>query len=100
MEIKKSVEGNATVLALSGRLDTITSPQLSKELETLLEKEALNLKFDLSSLDYISSSGLRVFLSAQKKINAMGTQMKIRGVNETVKEIFEVTGFTGILNIE
>jgi anti-sigma B factor antagonist len=100
MEIKKTIDGNTTVLKLSGRLDTITSPQLGKELDTVFEAGAINLTFDLSALDYISSSGLRVLLSAQKKINSLGTSMKITGVNETVKEIFEVTGFTGILSIE
>jgi anti-sigma B factor antagonist len=99
MEIKRSVNGNKVTFALSGRLDTITSPQLSKEIEAAFEKEPVNLVFDFSALDYISSSGLRVLLSAQKKVNALGTKMTVKGVNDTIKEIFEVTGFTGILTI-
>ena len=99
MEIKKTVDGTKLNFALSGRLDTTTAPVFEKEL-----KEALNgiddLALDFSELDYISSAGLRVLLSAQKIMNATKGTMKVVGANDIVKEIFEVTGFSDILTIE
>jgi len=100
MEIKKTVEGTDVKIQLTGRLDTITSGKLEEELADVFEQEQVNLTFDFSTLDYISSSGLRVLLSAQKKVNAMGTSMKITGSNEVIKEIFEATGFTKIMDLE
>ena len=97
LNITKSTENNALTIALEGRLDTTTAP----ELETVL-KEALpgvvSLIIDMSKLEYISSAGLRVLLSAQKIMNKQG-EMKIVGVNDVIMEIFEVTGFSDILNI-
>ena len=98
MEITKELDGKKLTVALSGRLDTTTAPVLEKEL-----KESLNgieeLVLDFSSLDYISSAGLRVLLSAQKTINAAKGTMVVSGANDIVKEIFEVTGFSDILTI-
>ena len=98
MTIHQTKEGNALLLALEGRLDTMTAPQL----ETTL-KEALpgveQLTFDLEKLEYISSAGLRVLLSAQKTMNRQGT-MVVKNVNETIMEIFAVTGFSDILTIQ
>ena len=87
----------ATTLVLEGRLDTATAPQLEAELKDILPDAQLVL--DLEKLDYISSAGLRVLLSAQKAMNAQG-KMTVTGVNETVMEIFEITGFSSILTIE
>ena len=98
MTIEKTKNGSALLIALSGRLDTITAPNLEAEL-----KEALGgveeLTFDLEKLDYISSAGLRVLLSAQKTMNRQGS-MKVQHPNEIISEIFEVTGFSDILTIE
>ena len=98
MTIHQTKEGNALLLALEGRLDTMTAPQL----ETTL-KEALpgveQLTFDLEKLEYISSAGLRVLLSAQKTMHRQGA-MKVKNANEMILEIFEVTGFSDILTIE
>jgi anti-sigma B factor antagonist len=99
MKITKKVEGKITTLALQGRLDTVTSTQLADELSGIFEGGAVNLVFDFAALEYISSAGLRVMLTAQKKINALGTEMKIIGANEAVKEIFDITGFSGIMEI-
>ncbi len=98
MKINKTIENNTTVISLEGRLDTITSPELSWELDSLLD-ETKKLVFDLSKLDYISSSGLRVLLSAQKAMKDKGT-MIVKNASETVMEIFEITGFSDILTIE
>ena len=98
MTINKTQNGNELTIALEGRLDTATSPQLEAELKGSLDGIAA-LVFDFQKLEYISSAGLRVLLSAQKIMNRQGA-MKIRKVNDTIMEIFEVTGFTDILTIE
>ena len=98
LNIHQSIENGKAAFALEGRLDTNTSPELEKELrETLPGVSALELDFE--NLDYISSAGLRVLLSAQKLMSRQG-EMKVTHVNETIMEIFEVTGFTDILTIE
>ncbi len=98
MDIKKRKENGALIIALEGKLDTTTAPALEKELETGLP-EAKELVFDLEGLEYISSAGLRILLSAQKRMGTNGS-MVVRHVNELVMEVFEVTGFTEILTIE
>ncbi len=98
MTINKTVNGNELTIALEGRLDTTTAPQLDEELKTALDGIA-KLDFDFAKLEYISSAGLRVLLSAQKVMNKQGS-MVIKNVNEEIQEIFEVTGFVDILTIE
>ena len=98
MTINKKVNGNALEIALEGRLDTMTAPELEAELNQSLAG-ADSLTLDFSKLDYISSAGLRVLLSAHKAMSAKGG-MKVTNVNEIVREVFEVTGFADILNIE
>ena len=98
LTINKSVEGGKALFSLEGRLDTVTSPELEKELMNSLNGMT-ELMLDFEKLEYISSAGLRVLLAAQKIMNKQGT-MKVIHVNETTMEIFEVTGFTDILTIE
>ena len=98
MTITKELNGTELKIALEGRLDTMTSPELEKELNERLDG-AEELVFDFTNLEYISSAGLRVLLSAHKKMSGKGG-MKIRNINEIVREVFEVTGFTDILTIE
>jgi anti-sigma B factor antagonist len=100
MNITKTVNENTVTLALSGRLDTITQAELASELDKVFEQGKVNLVFDFSTLDYISSAGLRVMLTAQKRVNALGTTLKIVGTKTEVKEIFEITGFAGIMDLE
>ena len=97
LNITKSTENNALTIALEGRLDTTTAPELEAELKAALPG-VVSLTIDMSKLEYISSAGLRVLLSAQKIMNKQG-EMKIIGVNDVIMEIFEVTGFSDILNI-
>ena len=98
MTIEKKVNGNALEIAVEGRLDTMTAPELEAELnQSLGSVDSLTL--DFSKLEYISSAGLRVLLSAHKVMSAKGG-MKVTNVNEIVQEVFEVTGFADILNIE
>lgn len=98
MTIQRNIDGDRVELTLTGRLDTITAPQLENELNAILPS-ITDLQFDLTDLSYISSAGLRVLLSAQKRMNRQG-EMLIRGANADLMEIFEVTGFVDILNIE
>ena len=98
MTIEKKVNGTALEIALGGRLDTMTAPELEAELNQSMGG-ADSLKLDFSKLEYISSAGLRVLLSAHKAMSAKGG-MKLTNVNEIVQEVFEVTGFADILDIE
>ncbi len=98
MTIDKKQNGDDLTFMLEGRLDTTTAPQLEAELKRSLDG-IKGLVFDIEKLEYISSAGLRVLLSAQKVMNKQG-EMKITGANEVIMEIFEVTGFVDILNIE
>ena len=98
MTINKIANGADLIIALDGRLDTATAPQLDDELKASLSG-VKKLEIDLGKLEYISSAGLRVLLSAQKVMNKQG-EMIVRNVSEEIKEIFEVTGFVDILTIE
>lgn len=98
MNITKTADGGKLTLALEGRLDTTTAPQLEAEIKSGLEG-VTDLELDFSRLDYLSSAGLRVLLAAQKTMNRQGT-MVIRHANETIREVFEVTGFSEILTLE
>ena len=98
MVIEKNLNGTELNLTIVGRLDTTTAPQLEAEIkESIGGVEKLTL--DFASLEYLSSAGLRVLLAAQKVMNKQG-DMVIKNVNETINEIFEVTGFIDILTIE
>lgn len=98
MNINKTVNGNELTVALEGRLDTATAPQLEAELNQSIVGTQ-KLVFDFAGLEYLSSAGLRVLLAAQKIMNKQG-EMIVRNVNETIMEIFEVTGFCDVLTIE
>ena len=98
LNINKTIEDKTLTVTLEGRLDTTTAPQLESELKSeLAGVEALVMDFE--KLEYISSAGLRVLLSAQKIMNKQG-EMKVVHVSDVINEIFEVTGFSDILNIE
>ena len=98
LQSNKETSGKGLVYKLSGRLDTITSPDLEKELKASMDGIE-SLELDLDKLEYISSAGLRVLLSAHKAMSNKGG-MKVTNVNEIVREVFEVTGFADILTIE
>jgi len=98
MTIEKKINGSEAVLGIAGRLDTTTAPQLEEVIANELNGvEALVL--DMQALEYVSSAGLRVILKAQKMMAAKGG-MKLVHVNETIMEVFDITGFTDILAIE
>lgn len=98
MVITKTKEGTSLTLVIEGRLDTTTAPQLEAELRGSIDGID-RLLLDFASLEYVSSAGLRVLLSAQKVMNRQGS-MVIRNVSEDVMDVFEVTGFVDILTIE
>ena len=98
MNITKTQNGTALTIALEGRLDTTTAPELEKEMKDLLPA-ATELTMDFAKLEYISSAGLRGLLSAHKVMAPKGG-MKVTNVNDIVREVFDVTGFIDILNIE
>ena len=96
IEIKKNA--TETIIEIVGRLDTITAPALDKTINEDIG-DTKNLVLDVKGMEYISSAGLRVLLSAQKKMQKIGS-MKVKGVCEDVMEVFEMTGFADILVIE
>ena len=98
MTINKTLNGTELVLAPIGRLDSNTAPELEQMVQTSLDGVSA-LVFDFAELEYISSAGLRVLLSAQKVMNRKGT-LVIRHVNEAIAEILDITGFSDVLNIE
>ena len=98
LNIETKRNASELTVALSGRLDTNTAPELEAALKTALEGVE-ELTFDFERLDYISSAGLRVLLATQKTMNRQGS-MKVKNANEIIMEIFEVTGFADILTIE
>ena len=98
MTIEKKINNDAVTLVVEGRLDTQTAPELEKALDESLSGTK-ELVFDMTNLEYVSSAGLRVILKAQKAMNAQGS-MKLTGVNDSIMEVFDITGFLDILTIE
>lgn len=98
MTINKTLNGSTLELKLEGRLDTNTAPELEKTIKDSLDG-VTDLILDLGELEYLSSAGLRVLLSTQKIMNKQGS-MVVKNVNETIMEIFEITGFSDILTIQ
>ena len=98
MTIEKIANGSSLTIAVNGRLDTLTAPALEEEIKKLPDGID-SLVLDFTKLEYVSSAGLRVLLSAHKSMAAK-KGMKITHINEIVREVFEVTGFSSILNID
>lgn len=98
MTIEKKLNGDAATFSVAGRLDTQTAPELENELDSVLP-DLKDLVFDMTNLEYVSSAGLRVILKAQKAMNVQGS-MKLTGVNDSIMEVFDITGFLDILTIE
>lgn len=97
MTINRQKDGTTLFLAVKGRLDTTSAPDLQDEISGL--EGVSELVFDLAGLDYLSSAGLRVFLVAQKAMNASGGKMEIRNPNDVVRNVFEITGCADIFAI-
>lgn len=99
MTISADKKGSKLVLSLEGRLDTTTAPELEKEIGEYLD-DVNDITFDCNGLEYISSAGLRVLLSAQKAMNKKEGKLVVKNINDTIREVFEVTGFTDVITIE
>ena len=95
MDIVKTSEGGKLTITVTGRLDTVTTPQLERELAL---DGVTELLFDIAGVEYVSSAGLRLFLTAQKTMAKQGS-MAIRGARPVVREVFDITGFSGILTL-
>ena len=99
MEIKISKENDISIVSLEGSLDTNTSKEAGDQLDRLVEEGELKLLIDLTNLEYVSSSGLRILLATSKKLKPLKGEMRICGLNETVHEVFEISGFTMIFKV-
>jgi len=99
MKINKKVNGEKTTIALEGRLDTATSPELETVLSAVTPT-CKDLVLDFGKLEYVSSAGLRVLLTAQKTMNSHNGKMAIVNANDVVRDVFEVTGFASFINIK
>lgn len=99
MKINKKVNGEKVVIALDGRLDTATSPELEAVLSPVTSS-AKELELDFSKLEYVSSAGLRVLLTAQKAMNSHKGKMTVVHANDVVRDVFEVTGFSAFINLK
>jgi anti-sigma B factor antagonist len=100
MEIIKHEEGEQLVMELKGRLDTNTASQLEEEVEKSVDGSVKTLVFDFKELEYISSAGLRVMLATQKKATALSAEMSVKNANDSIMEVFEMTGFLDVLKVE
>jgi len=99
MDLNISIENGKTQARVTGRLDTINSDEFEKKMAPLLEGGNPDIELDCSELEYISSSGLRLFLTLQKSVNARGGKLVIKNMNNQIKEIFNMTGFSKIMTI-
>lgn len=100
MEIRKMQEGKGLIMEIDGRLDTNAAPKLLEEINESLEEGVESFVLDMKNCDYVASSGLRVILNAQKKMNALHGTMVVKNVINDVMEVFEMTGFADILTFE
>ena len=99
MNIKKEKIGNFTVLKIKGRIDTVHSSALEGEVNQLFDNGEKNLIFNCSGMDYISSSGLRVFLVAQKKAISINGKLYLSNMQPAIQEIFRISGFSNLFRI-
>lgn len=97
MTITKTKNENTIVLAIAGRLDTLTSPELREEIDTIFAEGAFNLVFDLKALEYLSSAGLGVFAHAVKCAIAAGTEVEVTGATGIVKDVLDITRFSALM---
>ena len=99
MNISESKQGNVTILKIQGKLDATSSPELDKHLSSLVEKGTRQIALDLASLDYVSSAGLRVFLSAAKRLKQVHGKLALANLSAQVQQIFDIAGFASILPV-
>lgn len=98
MKLQVSSSGNYTIISVNGRIDTVTAREFESEILAVIEKNT-KVVIDCNELDYISSSGLRVFLIGHKKINSLGGKLHLCNLQPSIKEIFDISGFSSIFSI-
>jgi anti-sigma B factor antagonist len=99
MNVTKSATATDVTLAIEGRLDTITSDRLMADIEKVFQENFERLILDFRGVEYVSSAGLRVVITTQKKVSALGRQLELHNVNTHVKGVFDITGFSKIMKI-
>ena len=99
MDITTRTQQDVSIVAFAGNLDSNTSPQAQQALDAILAGGGKKLVIDFSGLDYISSAGLRVLLGAAKKLSGAGSALRLFGLNDTVREVFQISGFSTILTV-
>jgi anti-sigma B factor antagonist len=99
MDITTRTENDITLIAFAGNLDTNTSPEAQQALDGIVEAGGTKIVVDFTTLDYISSAGLRVLLATAKRLNGVGGTMHMFGLNDTVEEVFEISGFSTIFKV-
>jgi anti-anti-sigma factor len=99
LNITTRTQGDVTIVALAGNLDSNTSPQAQQSLDGILTGGCRKLVVDCTALDYISSAGLRVLLGVAKRLKGAGGALRLFGLNETVREVFQISGFSTILAV-
>lgn len=100
MDIKESMNGSTHVVEINGRLDTVTAPEFQEKIMEKIGDGNISLLIHCSGLSYVSSSGLRVFLMALKKIKAGGGQMVLCCLQDSIQEVFDISGFSTLFTIE
>ena len=100
MKVEINKVNEETIVVIEGRLDTVTAPELDKEIRPLYAEGGIKGVFDCNALEYVSSSGLRVVLTAHKMLTAKGSKLVLRGLSTEVRSVFDLTGFSRILTIE
>jgi len=99
MEISTRTRDDVTIVAITGNLDSLTSPDAQRELDAILAEGSDKIALDFTSLDYISSAGLRVLLGTAKHLRASGGALRTFGLNDSVREVFDISGFSSILAV-
>ena len=99
MDISTRMQNGVTLVVFAGSLDSNTSPKAQQEIEGVLAAGARKVAIDCSGLDYISSAGLRVMLGAAKKLSGAGSGLRLFGLNQSVREVFDISGFSKILAV-
>ncbi len=99
MDVTTRTQNGVTLVAFAGKLDSNTSPQAQQALDAILAGGARKVAVDCTALDYISSAGLRVLLGTAKRLSGAGGALRVFGLNETVREVFDISGFSTILAV-
>lgn len=99
MDVKITKEGKKSLVVLDGRLDTTNAAQFQEDIKTLMEDPEPDIEFDCTGMEYTSSQGLRMFLMLQKVVNSKQGKLVMKNMQPKVKEVFDITGFSNIINI-